>query len=252
MPTLALLLLSLGTDATVSRSVESPQTIGATVLRLAVGAVAREIGGGIGDVVAMAQSRGNVQFRLRELPTPAIDGRAAAGWRGWLRAAGRIAGYLADVRSLGSVRWAGGLRHRGIHVAWSVIVQDDRLTIAGDLRGIPDLDLVRLVIVASEHGRSTTIRGTATGWTRYGDRCRLVRRIARRKITTGLDQELLAVIETAGRELYQGGDPRAAIVHLVDSLRRSRSPSTSAAGRPSGRSASGAGRRTGRAVPRGG
>jgi hypothetical protein len=209
----------LSAQASASRTVESPQSIAATVVRMSVGAVARETGEGLADALRTIVRR---EAKAREATgdvAVAIDGRQASGVAGWFAAAGRVAGYVADWQSAGSVGFSGSRLVRGKYVRWSVTISDGRLEIIGEAFNVQRLDHVRFTIRADEYAGGTRITGVADGRTSIGGRCGLVRRVVERAIRDGLAGPL-AGLEVGGRKLYAGGDPAVVMATLVSQLGR--------------------------------
>ena len=68
-----------------------------------------------------------------------------------------------------------------------------------------ELHHVSLTIDAREHGPKTIITGTIVGYSRIGEKCRLVNRLASRAISSGLT-DALRTIECGGYDLYHSAD----------------------------------------------
>lgn len=210
-------ILIFGASGSAARTVESPQSIVGTVVRMTTGLVARKAGEGLADGIT---NWGSVRERLvrgNGSTSLSIDCQRSGGLADWIRGISRVCEYVADTATSGSVCWSGGRNVRGRWVRWSVTVSDNRLVVTGDTWNVARLDHVRLVIRADEYAGGSRIAGAATGWTTLGQHCGLVRRIVEREIRKGLAGPL-ARIEVSGRELYAGGDPAVLIEAFVSRL----------------------------------
>jgi hypothetical protein len=154
--------------------------------------------------------------------TLSIDGRERTGWA-WGEAAYRVASYVTDRRTDGSVRYEYRLRIRGYDVRRSTRIENGSVVLTTDVWGSigPNGELyrVRLTITADESGTSTRLRGTITGDSRIGDRCGLVERVAERIISREL-AFVLRRIEDEGRGLYASGDIHQLGNVLIERLTR--------------------------------
>ena len=214
MTTMAAILL-LGACGSASRTM----TVDASIEQIVV----RVIVGGVKDVLRrwdMSAGRGIDWSVLRSVQLQ-IDGQPRTGVFAWTAAAARVAGYavhrsgtesVAGVRGgvlRGSVEYTYRLRVRGFDIIRRTRIEDGRVSLLTDVYGSigprGELHHVRLVLVASDMGNRTRIRGTATGWSRIGDRCRLVGRIVGRVIARELDTQLLGRIQRGGIDLYRAG-----------------------------------------------
>ena len=179
--------------------------------------------GGVRDVLLNSRSS-RVRLRLPDVSVSLrIDGTVRSGIAAWAGAAYRVAGYATDRRTDGSVEYGYRLRIRGFVVERRTRIADGCVVLTTDVYGSigprGELTHVRLVLQGTEIGMDTRLRGSLTGWSRIGDRCGLVRRIAERAISREL-AAVLADIETKGRGLYASGDIHAVGNALIDRLTR--------------------------------
>ena len=215
------LSLILGASGTASRTTVVDDSIAGIVLRLAKGGMQDVMGERSGGV------RGRADGFLAVLEAAdirlAIDDDPAAGICGWSRAVARTAGYATDLCEDGVVAYTYRLRVRGYDIRRTTRISNDRVLLTTDAYGRigpkGELYHVRVLLDAQRVAGGTRIRGTATGWTRIGDRCRLVRRIAEREIREVLGRELLGAIQSGGTRLYQAGELHAISDAILEGLR---------------------------------
>lgn len=214
----AILLLSASGHA--ERSMETDASIGRIVAQCAKGA--------FDDLATKDTMR-----RLREaigssggqrawpVPTLRIDGEPRAGLQAWGQAAWRVGGYVADVRTAGSVDIACRLRLGRRTVVTSTAVSDGRVVKVIDAWWTETVQVtkritrrvpihVTITIRASETAEGTLLVGEARGYADTSDfHCRGVRfRIAEPQATASLNaglRDALRTIERGGRQFYAGG-----------------------------------------------
>lgn len=199
--------LTLSAEAatgTATRSLETRESISRIVLEVA--------NGGIQDGFRARVQSKDVARAIREghgLPTLQIDGRPRTGPIAWLAACNRVAGYILDRNAAGSVEYSYRLRIRGLNVWRSTRIEDGHVLLTTDISGPMAggrLYYAKLLIVSTEsQAGTTTISATAKASSHIGERCRIVRRIAEREISKGLDRQLLAAIEAGGRRWHEAG-----------------------------------------------
>lgn len=201
---LILLLCSTAraTTHTVSRVTTSPHGIEQTLLAVGSGA-AFDGTVTIEDLVASDMGR----MLADANPTVWLDGHKV-GLRETFAVTRRLRGFLDDTQhSEGSVGYTYYLRHQGSSVTRSTWITDGQLILTTTISGgMGRVDWARLTIVAVETSRGTTITGTLTAHTPIGDRCRLVNRIAHRRMG-GPMLGVLNRIERRGREMGRSGSP---------------------------------------------
>jgi hypothetical protein len=213
----AILILGASGHAERSMVVEDQQI---------AGIVARVIGGALGDVPSVQGPKlDNVLARLPAV-TLTIDGEPRTGWKSWVEAVCRTAGYAADWKLDGSIEYDYRLRLRGYNVRRATVIENGSVLLTTDAwwtevvpvgrstRRIPIHVTIR--ITATENGVSTLLVGSATGRADTTDfRCGLVRRIAERQaaeaLRVGLAKALFSV-ESRGREWYFASDGAADIL----------------------------------------
>lgn len=201
-------LLLLGSCGSASRTIEVEPSIERIVVGLVIGGVKDAMPG-----VRKAIDRGNdarsVSRMLPESVTIRIDGESRTGVYGWAEAALRTAAYAADWRTSGSAEYSYRLRLRGLDIRRTTRIEDGRVSLLTDVYGRlgprGELTHVSISIDAREHGSATIITGTIVGYSRIGEKCRLVNRIASRAISSGLADALRA-IERGGIDLYRSAD----------------------------------------------
>lgn len=197
----AILLISASGSA--SATVESPVSIAATVFQIGKGAIG-DVGfdGGIGK--ATSGILGGHDLAV------SIDGRHAKGIADYAYAIARIIGYITDFQHAGSVEISNYGRVSRLQARRLYRIEDGRVTVTIDAWGSigpkGELYHVRCRISAVETASGTTvIYGTATGYSRLGSRCSLVRRVVARRISEAMRNQLLGAVEEAGRKAYARG-----------------------------------------------
>lgn len=193
------------------------------------GIVAQCLGGLASDGWQGLDKRSRIS--LDSFPQLTIDGQSREGLRAWGEAAWRVGGYVADVRTAGSVDIACRLRLGRRTVVTSTAVSDGRVEKVIDAwwtetvhvtkritRRIPIH--VQITIRASEIEAGTVLVGEARGYADTSDfHCRGVRfRIAEPQATASLNaglRDALRTIERGGRQFYAGG---AEIADVLDRI----------------------------------
>ncbi len=196
------------------------------------GIVGQVIAGAVSDVFASGLQRDGridpmVYRELLESISLRIDDQPRTGIIAWLAAINRVAGYVCDRQTVGSIQYSYSVRLRGYVVqretriandsvflttstGWTETVQFGRLT-----RRIPIHVAIR--IEAIESAGKTLLVGTATGWANLSSfRCGLVRRIAEQRAAAEFDAGLgraLRTIQREGTDLYQHG--ASDVLHII-------------------------------------
>lgn len=218
MNTILLAIMVLGSEGSASREIVVEPPIAQIVWQCVVG--------GVKDVWTKFERRGTrdrAAFGDWTSPSLRIYGRPRSGIIAWAAAANRVAGYILDRRTDGSVCLRFAYRFRGFNIIREDYVADGVIRLTADAYGSVgprgELYHVRLVLLATERREGeTAITGTATGWSHIGDRCRLVRRIAEPRITDAM-RDALATIDAGGRGLYANGNIYAIVTEFVEGLR---------------------------------
>lgn len=226
-------ILLIGATGHAERSMETDASIGRIVASVAWGAVSDVALSWEADFGAIANRVGGI---LASHTTPvvslAIDGESRTGWRSWAAAGLRVGGYVADVRSDGSVGLAYSLQIRGYAISTTTAVSDGQVIKTVDAwwtettpiigritRKVPIH--VSITIRATEDAETTRLIGIATGTADTSDfRCQRIRRNrAEPDANAALRVQLPAVlrtIEREGRLFYAGG---ADIADVLDRIK---------------------------------
>jgi len=223
---LALLLftpsLASGATGQASRSMVVEPSIARIAAQIAAGAV--------GNAVAEAKIHGRGVGRaggLNSIGNIWIDGVKREGPLPYLVAIYKIAGFVFDTRTAGSVQLDHVIRVRGKSVRLTETVKDGWVQIVARANIVDSVSnkriptAIRLVITARESNGLTYLSAVATGTADLSAfRCRLVRRIASRvapgEISKSLDRELLAVLQRGGKRLYADGDLWNIVAEFVE------------------------------------
>jgi hypothetical protein len=219
-------ILILSASGSAQRSMEVEQQISGIILRVGVG--------GAQDALpklleSVGTSGRTTNWTVLDMPTLCIDNQPRTGWKSWVEAVCRTAGYAADWKHDGSIGYEYRLRIRGYDVRRSTRIENGRVVLTTDAwwtevvtvgRSVRRIPIhVRIRIDATEVACGTTLVGYASGEADTSDfRCGLVRRLAERQAAATLDRELgelLRVAESGGVRLYHGADQ---VTGLLDGI----------------------------------
>jgi hypothetical protein len=217
-------ILILGAAGSASREIVVEPSIKRILVNVITGGVKDVIGkheSGGGGVGGLRMGNALAAWQEAEIRL-SIDGQPRSGVIAWIAAAYRVAGYALDRRTEGTVEYQYRLRIRDFVVYRRTRISDGRVVLTTDVYGHVgprgELYHVRLVINATEFRlggsgaepalaakNATRITGIATGYSRIGERCRVVARIAGRQIADAMGRGLLDRIQAGGIDLYRAG-----------------------------------------------
>lgn len=194
--------IASATTHTVTRVTSSPYGIEQSLLAIGSGAAFTKTVT-IEDLISSDTKR----MVANANPTIWLDGERVELW-GLIGVTHRLRQFLDDSEfHEGSIEYVYYLRYGNSNVTRSTRLTDGRLVLTTTIRGgMNPVDWARLTIVAVEHAHGTAITGTLTAHTHIGDRCRLVNRIAHRRMH-GPMAGVLQRVESGARELGRAGAP---------------------------------------------
>jgi hypothetical protein len=229
-------ILILGATGHAERSMVVEQEISGIVARCVAGGV-KDVFSGTRQGLQGGRTGSYIRASGKTLQLQ-IDNQPRTGWKSWVEAVCRTAGYAADWKLDGSIEYEYRLRLRGYDIRRATRIENGCVVLTTDAWWVEVVPVgrstrgiqihVTITITAREHNESTLLVGLATGTAGLADfRCRIVRRIAERQaseaLRVGLAEALLSV-EFRGREWYFASDNYAGVLDGIGEAMRTVGP----------------------------